>query len=171
MEEQEVALLCPACKRPMVTLQIGNISVDFCRLGCKGLWFDPHELQQVDEQNKGFGDALAEALDAAPRMRGNQPVACPCCQTRMHTQVYHATGVYVDICYVCGGHFFDSGELQQIRNLSGSARQREYDRMRKEMMTYKSPKEIRRPWFARHVSGGFGSRSAGSIMRGLFRIM
>lgn len=123
----------------MLPLHVGRAEIDFCRNGCKGLWFDHQELQCVDAEFKEFSDALNEALAAPHRIGHHGPIRCPRCAKPMHHQSYRQSGVFVDACYICGGYFLAAGELQQIREFSGTAKARELARARKELMTYKSP--------------------------------
>jgi Zn-finger nucleic acid-binding protein len=37
---------CPACLQPMRTESYGGLRIDVCH-GCKGVWFDNHELQAI----------------------------------------------------------------------------------------------------------------------------
>lgn len=141
-----MATICPVCKQKMVTLNAGRIDIDFCRNGCKGLWFDARELQVVDASHKGFDDVLAEALAAKPRIRHNQPIPCPHCRRPLHQQGYRNTGVLLDACYLCGGFFLDSGELQQIRELTQTKRVQEFEKAKRLLMAYKPPSKIKHAW-------------------------
>ena len=102
----------------MVEEDFGDVKVDVCKDGCKGIWFDWLELEKLDENNEGFGRALEEALKsprAGDAARG--PLKCPKCDMTMHTHKYSsANEVNVDECYGCGGFFLDSGELGQIKD-------------------------------------------------------
>ena len=109
---------CPACRMLMAVEDFGDVQVDVCKDGCKGIWFDWLELKKLDENNEGFGRALEEALKS-PRA-GNAargPLRCPKCDMPMCTHKYSsAKEVNVDECYGCGGFFLDSGELGQIKD-------------------------------------------------------
>jgi len=37
-------LICPVCSHKMDEIAIGDIIVNYCRSGCKGIWFDWQEL-------------------------------------------------------------------------------------------------------------------------------
>ena len=108
---------CPACGKSMVEESFGNVLVDVCKSGCKGIWFDWGELKELDEGHEGTGEALEEALKS-PRVNdsGRGPLKCPKCGIAMHAHKYRsAKEVNVDECYGCGGFFLDSGELKEIR--------------------------------------------------------
>ena len=109
---------CPACGIEMVVEDFGNIEVDVCKNGCKGIWFDWFELQKLDEGHEGGGDALSDALDS-PRANdaGRDQLTCPKCGIPMRTHKYSGSKeVNVDECYNCAGFFLDSGELSAIRD-------------------------------------------------------
>ncbi|MCK4626285.1 MAG: zf-TFIIB domain-containing protein, partial [Phycisphaerae bacterium] len=51
---------CPACGRELVEMVAGSITVDVCKGGCGGVWFDNFELQKVDNQSESAGEALLD---------------------------------------------------------------------------------------------------------------
>ena len=109
---------CPSCGEAMVEQDFGGAMVDFCKNGCKGIWFDWGELTRLDEEHEGLGPALEEAL-SSPKIsdadRGQ--IACPKCGIPMRIHKYKsAKDVRVDECYGCGGFYLDSGELKAIRD-------------------------------------------------------
>ena len=109
---------CPACQEPMTAEDFGGVEVDVCKSGCKGIWFDWHELTRLDENQEGFGDALQAAVDS-PRTNDEDRgrLDCPRCSSPMHAHRYkRSEEVNVDECYSCGGMFLDSGELQAVRD-------------------------------------------------------
>jgi len=109
---------CPVCDKEMVEADFGNVKVDACRNGCRGIWFDWLELSKLDEKNEGLGNALKEAL-VYPRYNetDRERLKCPKCGTPMHAHKYESSKeVNVDECYSCGGFFLDSGELKVIRD-------------------------------------------------------
>jgi len=118
---------CPVCGKTMVEEDFGDVLVDVCKNGCKGIWFDWGELEKLDENHEGLGKALEEALNS-PRVddadRG--PINCPKCGIAMHVHKYSsAKEVGVDECYACGGFFLDSGELRRIRDSHMSDQERD----------------------------------------------
>ena len=109
---------CPVCSNEMVEEDFGGVHVDFCKNGCKSMWFDWMELSKLDESNEGFGAALEEALNnprANDENRGT--INCPICGIPMYTHRFKkALEVNVDECVNCGGFFLDSGELTVARD-------------------------------------------------------
>ena len=108
---------CPVCQKEMVVENFGAVSIDVCKTGCKGMWFDWMELGKLDEQNEGLGTALREALNYERTNDENRgQIKCPKCNLPMHIHKYEsAKEVNIDECYQCGGFFVDSGELKAIR--------------------------------------------------------
>jgi Zn-finger nucleic acid-binding protein len=102
----------------MVEQDFGGVHVDFCKNGCKSMWFDWMELSNLDESNEGFGTALEEALKnprANDTNRGT--INCPICGIPMYTHRFKkALEVNVEECVNCGGFFLDSGELTVARD-------------------------------------------------------
>lgn len=109
---------CPVCGILMVEEDFGDVKVDICKDGCKGIWFDWQELIRLDESSEGLGVALGEALKSSRVNEADrEPPECPKCGLVMHVHKYSsAKEVNVDECYGCGGFFLDSGELQEIRD-------------------------------------------------------
>jgi hypothetical protein len=108
---------CPACGKAMKEVFISGVEIDFCRDGCKGLWFDNFELVKLDEVHEGKGEVLEEIL-AAKGECPNRPekLRCPRCNLPMkRRQFRYGSDVEIDNCYGCNGIFLDSGELAQIR--------------------------------------------------------
>jgi Zn-finger nucleic acid-binding protein len=41
-------MTCPACNRTLTAVTIVSMTVDVCREGCAGVWFDQGELSLLD---------------------------------------------------------------------------------------------------------------------------
>ena len=109
---------CPACGKPMAEADFGDVQVNICKDGCRGIWFDWGELTRLDENNEGIGKALEDALkhSAAGDVKQRPQLNCPRCPAPMRSHKYKSNkDVSVDECYACGGFFLDSGELRRIR--------------------------------------------------------
>ncbi len=110
---------CPACGRELVEMTAGGVTVDVCKGGCGGVWFDNFELKKVDNQSESAGEALldverAEGVAVDHEARKN----CPKCDEQV--MMRHFSGVNkeveVDECPGCGGFWLDFGELAKIRS-------------------------------------------------------
>jgi len=153
---------CPVCGKLMVEEDFGDVLVDVCKNGCKGIWFDWGELEQVDEKNEGLGRALDEALKS-PQVNDEDrgPIECPKCGIAMHTHKYSsAKEVNVDECYACGGFFLDSGELRKIRDnyMSEEERDAYVQKLVNEMPLIKDTEKVKSRAAACRKFGGLLSR-------------
>lgn len=109
---------CPVCSHEMDKVHVGDIEIDFCRSGCKGVWFDNFELKKLDQQHEGDPEALKEIL-AAKRVDDSRSskLSCPVCNNiKLKRREYRiGSGINVDQCYGCNGMWLDAGELAAIR--------------------------------------------------------
>lgn len=108
---------CPACKQRLVPVPIGRMTIDVCKLGCKGIWFDAQELQALAQPSERLLAVLAEMLNAPRRFRSPVPLQCPRCAKSMSLQLFPGSDVTVDRCDGCAGFFLDAGELRPILGL------------------------------------------------------
>jgi len=111
-------MTCPACGGALTPVDVPGLTVDVCRDGCAGIWFDRSELRSVDEPVENAGEALVGLagtprviVDATGRRR------CPRCpDSVLMRHFYSATrAVAVDECPTCAGTWLDGGELAEIR--------------------------------------------------------
>jgi uncharacterized protein len=51
---------CPVCGNRLTQMTAGSVTVDACRGGCGGLWFDRYELMKVDEADESAGEELLD---------------------------------------------------------------------------------------------------------------
>ncbi|PYM10276.1 MAG: hypothetical protein DME18_16660, partial [Verrucomicrobia bacterium] len=113
---------CPACFNPLSSVTIGRLTVDVCRGGCGGIWFDAFELQQVDEPRESAGEWLIN-IERDPKLHVDFTAkrVCPKCDDiklkRRHFSAERR--VEVDECPGCGGYWLDAGELEKIRHEIG----------------------------------------------------
>ena len=116
---------CPACQRELQELTVGGLTVDVCRGGCGGTWFDQLELQKVDEPHEALGEELL-AIPTDPQLvvDTRRRRTCPRCQDQpmLRHQYAMVQEVEVDECPRCGGYFLDGGELEVIRSRIEQAR-------------------------------------------------
>ena len=135
-------LLCPRCGGELEAFAYPgtDVTVDMCRR-CRGLWLDQGELQQirsgrsslrkeelhrlemsVETPGKAFLDLLEEG--------GEPPRTClRCGRGALKPLALQYWGIVVDRCDVCGGIWFDGGELEQVLDLC--------------------PKKLKVPWLAK----------------------
>ncbi len=120
---------CPACFNPLSSTTIGKLTVDVCRGGCGGIWFDAFELQQVDEPRESVGAWLVNVeRDPHLHVDASRKRACPKCEgVKLKRRHFSAKRRFqVDECPGCGGYWLDAGELEKVRDEMGeTARQKE----------------------------------------------
>ena len=109
---------CPACENELSKMIAGEITVDVCKGGCGGIWFDRFELQKVDEPRESAGEILLDIeKDQKIRVDLSQRRRCPKCASVIMMRHFHSVKkqVTVDECPQCGGYWLDVGELAMIR--------------------------------------------------------
>lgn len=109
---------CPACGRQLQQMNVGDIAVDVCKNGCGGVWFDNFELEKVDEQHEGTGEALLDIeRDKNVEVVRSKTKTCPKCSGQKMVSHFASAKMQVDVdeCPSCGGFWLDPGELGQIR--------------------------------------------------------
>jgi Zn-finger nucleic acid-binding protein len=97
---------------------VGDITVDVCRGGCGGVWFDNRELEKVDESFEPADEGLLDVPhDPARTVDHEARRYCPCCPSVVMMRHYFSVRreIEVDECPACGGYFLDRGELAAIR--------------------------------------------------------
>lgn len=145
---------CPACEWPLTSLDAGSVTVDICKGGCGGIWFDNFELKKVDEPNEIDGKTLLEIeRDETRLVDTNQRRRCPKCGDVVLMRHFYSDkrDVEVDTCPGCGGIWLDPGELAQIR---------------REMGERDDPAEVARDYFSRLFGRGttpYGRSGASGI--------
>ncbi|MEA1981107.1 MAG: zf-TFIIB domain-containing protein [candidate division Zixibacteria bacterium] len=109
---------CPACGNSMVEMNVGSITVDVCRGGCGGIWFDRFELQKVDEPHESAGESLLDIeRNSNVKIDPSRKRKCPKCKDIIMMRHFFSVKkeVEVDECPNCAGFWIDYGELAFIR--------------------------------------------------------
>ncbi|MBK9098189.1 MAG: zf-TFIIB domain-containing protein [bacterium] len=105
-------MLCPACKDPMIVLELEQVEVDYCT-SCSGVWLDAGELElllETDEERKALINLFKEAADVKEKSYD-----CPICGKQMKKSEIGEKGkVVVDKCRKNHGIWFDKGELKKV---------------------------------------------------------
>jgi len=111
---------CPACGHDLTPIATGGITVNACKDGCGGIWFDRLELPKVDEPTESAGEPLLQIeRNPAIRVDRNQMprLHCPRCGIVMMRHFFSVKRqVLVDECPECAGTWLDAGELATIRS-------------------------------------------------------
>jgi len=82
---------CPVCDQPMRREQVGGIHLDLCR-GCKGVWFDHHELDEVWKTQAGL--ALERRRGTARLARVGEEAGDVLLTTLLYSPDLSVYGVY-----------------------------------------------------------------------------
>jgi Zn-finger nucleic acid-binding protein len=114
-----LSMRCPACGNVLSRMTVGGITVDVCRGGCGGIWFDRYELMKVDESHESAGEELLHIERAADvSVDHSKRFSCPKCLNVVMMRHFFSVKRQdaVDECPNCGGYWLDVGELATIRN-------------------------------------------------------
>ncbi len=105
--------VCPACDKPMVTLEWRGIEVDYC-IGCHGVWLDHGELQSIlGEGRKVESGWLPKEKSQLPPKKTKR--LCPRCDARLvefQVEAGDKGELKLDRCPHGHGLWFDGGELE-----------------------------------------------------------
>jgi len=111
---------CPACKNELQKVIVEDVTVDVCKGGCGGIWFDQFELSKFDEPHEATGEELLNIQrDINMSVDHTKRLSCPSCTDTVMMRHFFSVKrkVEVDECPMCGGFWLDCGELGQIRQL------------------------------------------------------
>ena len=115
-------MLCPVCRREMLTLEFRFIELDRCA-ECGGVWLDSGEIALVAEKAGALESALLSALEPGDIADGVSAGArrCPVCAKRLERVCAPlAGGVVVERCARRHGIWFDEGELDTAVRAAGA---------------------------------------------------
>ena len=119
---------CPACDRELSEQTAGPITVDVCRGGCGGIWFDRFEFDKVDEGHEGAGEVLLDIeRDPGFQVDTEKRRGCPKCDGIVMRRHFFSSKreVELDECPNCAGTWLDHGELGSLRSQFGDEKERE----------------------------------------------
>lgn len=111
---------CPACSNQLQEATVSDVTVDVCKSGCGGIWFDHFEIKKFDEPHESAGDELLQTeRDESITVDHTKKLKCPKCDDIVMMRHFFSVKkeVTVDECPACGGFWLDSGELGKIRSL------------------------------------------------------
>jgi len=111
---------CPACSNPLQQMTVSDVTVDVCKGGCGGIWFDNFEIKKFDEPHESAGQQLLDIeRDENVTIDYTKRLNCPKCGDVVMMRHFFSVKkqVQVDECPNCGGFWLDCGELGKIRKL------------------------------------------------------
>jgi len=109
---------CPACDHRLTQIVADGVTVDVCKGGCGGIWFDRFELQKVDEPHESAGEVLLDIeRDERITVDHSKRRHCPKCATVIMMRHFYSVKMQVEVdeCPACGGFWLDVGELAMVR--------------------------------------------------------
>ena len=118
---------CPACGNELQAMTVKDVTVDVCKGGCGGIWFDNFELRKFDEPHESAGQALLQIeKDPNVQVDYDKKRNCPKCPDMVMMRHFFSAKrqVVVDECPACAGIWLDYGELGQIRREYSSEEER-----------------------------------------------
>ena len=123
---------CPVCGNALATMTVADVTVDVCRGGCGGIWFDNQEVRKLDDKEEAAGEELLD-IERDPNVAVDHDAqwGCPRCGHPAMTRHFYSPnrGVEVDECPRCGGVWLDAGELAAVRSqYAGEAERRKAHR-------------------------------------------
>lgn len=122
--EPESERICPHCEIPLTTIDLKinkKFLIEKCKQ-CKGLFFDPGELEMLMDKSVSNvfhvdENRLSELQTENFQARGKEfkYIKCPSCRTIMNRRAFgYKSGVIVDHCNK-HGYWLDEGELRQLQ--------------------------------------------------------
>ena len=118
VQEPSGPIECPKCYTRMKSIAIDQITVDRCQR-CGGLWLDAMGKEQLLADRKAV-----KAIDTDPAAMGKRQdeltsIKCPVDHSAMiRMSAPGQAKVHFESCTVCGGMFFDAGELTELSKVS-----------------------------------------------------
>lgn len=109
---------CPACFNELTAMPVGGVTVDVCRGGCGGVWFDAFELHRIRDLEPGATEWLFNIeRDLSVQVDLQRKRECPRCAGVKLMRHYFSPQrrVEVDECPGCSGFWLDAGELLRVR--------------------------------------------------------
>lgn len=107
---------CPACAKKLHRFEAAGVTLDGCA-ACGGIWFDEHELEQVNLTRADTDETVAE-ISRPPSLKVDEDAIrqCPKCKrVKTEKKLFSlGSGVIMDVCPKCSGVWLDFGELEKI---------------------------------------------------------
>jgi len=119
---------CPACHKTLMETTVDSVTVDVCKNGCGGIWFDSLELLKLENAGTSAGEVLLEVeRDESIRVDPDAERRCLRCKGQPLIRHFASTKrqVELDECYTCGGIWLDAGELGRIQSQYATPEERD----------------------------------------------
>ena len=114
---------CPACKNPMIILELNQVEIDYCN-SCNGIWLDSGEPELIfsNSDQKNVSESFIPKSN-------HQEVGrrCPNCKKKMEKVEFENSGIILDRCTNNHGLWFDNGELKSLLKTSADSNNKMID--------------------------------------------
>ena len=133
---------CPACKEPMVVLELSSVEIDHC-INCSGIWLDAGELEILLESTEKKDAVLNSfGVDGASREIRRK---CPICMEKMDKILCGKDKkILIDRCAKNHGIWFDKEELHNIITMGGLDKNNKILTLLKDMFGEKSAENMKK---------------------------
>jgi len=109
VRKKEIRVFCPACRQPMIVLEIRNVEIDHC-VACGGVWLDGGELELLLEEASNRDELMATLSELVEEKR--KKIRCPMCSKKLEKVRYGVErNLILDKCPRNDGLWFERGEL------------------------------------------------------------
>ncbi len=107
-------LSCPKCKTEMETRTVGTVVIDHCPQ-CAGIWFDEGELQYGLAAGGRNELKRLSTTSSVPSGHDKKAADCPRCDAPLsRVPSPNRPELHVDACGLCGGVWYDGGEVDEL---------------------------------------------------------
>jgi len=114
----EAVIACPTCAQKLTHYSALGVTIDGCKDGCGGIWFDSGELDRFEDlgERPPF-EVLRLKKNSEVIIDRSKTRTCPRCVNQpLSVRLLEETlGLEVDSCMNCAGTWLDLGELRLIR--------------------------------------------------------
>jgi Zn-finger nucleic acid-binding protein len=165
---------CPQCAEPLQATVYEGVPIHTCE-GCGGEFVDGEAFARiVENRHEKFSDQQrVELAQSKPSFGGvaTQPqrmLECPACARNMKITNYAGdSGIFVDLCSVCGGLWLDHAELEKIQVVM----ERWADEASPQLQSIAEVLEVARFEAATRTSGTFSGSRFGFVNALINRIL
>ena len=125
-EDTSDPIECPKCHAAMQVVAADDVRADRC-LACGGIWLDAREKETLLAVRGAATTVDIRTIPTRTRSAAHYPLKCP----RDNSQLIEMSDpaqphVRYESCTVCGGSYFDAGELKDLGSLTLRERLRSF---------------------------------------------
>ncbi len=118
VEEPSGPIECPKCHTRMKSIAVDELAVHKCQ-SCGGLWLDAIAKERLLADRKAVKSIDTNPAAVGKRLDDVTDILCPLDHSAMIRRGEPGQRqVHYESCTVCGGVFFDAGELTELSKVS-----------------------------------------------------